>query len=358
MGKVQENEVIFVKKSVRVFALCAAIVGGMAAVEAVAAVPVVQVTDLFRPYADPDDHWDLACQFALARHGAIDLRGVVIDFPPPNVGAGQPDIAGVAQLNWITGLAVPVGVGQPKKGVEARSGLALLKNVLETAKEPVVLHVVGTCGDIAEAAERWPELFKSKVRAVYLDAGRALETGEHEYNVALDPLPYAKMFRLPCPVYWMPCFHEATCKLGRYGTYWIFRQGRLFDGMKPALLNYFTGVLAKRPPTDWLSALEAPVDPKLVAECGALDRNMWCTAGFLHTAGLTVWSDGTIARLGEKPEKEVFRFVPVEVTCDDKGFTKWTLSSAAGNRFLFEVTDERNYQEAMTRALREMMSWL
>ena len=71
-----------------------------------------------------------------------------------------------------------------------------------------------------------------------------------------------------------------------------------------------------------------------------------------------VWSAGTIARLGEKPEKEVFRFVPVEVTCDDKGFTKWTLSSAAGNRFLFEVTDERNYQEAMTKALREMRSWL
>jgi len=29
-------------------------------------VAVIHVTDLFRPYADGDDHWDLACDFALA----------------------------------------------------------------------------------------------------------------------------------------------------------------------------------------------------------------------------------------------------------------------------------------------------
>ena len=60
-------------------------------------------------------------------------------------------------------------------------------------------------------------------------------------------------------------------------------------------------------------------------------------------------------RLGEKPEKEVFRFVPVEVTCDDKGFTKWSLSSASGNRFLFEITDTRNYQEAIGSAPHEKL---
>lgn len=29
-------------------------------------VPLIHQTDLFRPHFDPDDHWDLACVFALA----------------------------------------------------------------------------------------------------------------------------------------------------------------------------------------------------------------------------------------------------------------------------------------------------
>ena len=34
-----------------------------------APVPVIHVTDLHRPHVDPDDHWDLACVFALAYAG-------------------------------------------------------------------------------------------------------------------------------------------------------------------------------------------------------------------------------------------------------------------------------------------------
>ena len=28
-------------------------------------IPVLHTTDLFRPHMDPDDHWDLACIYAL-----------------------------------------------------------------------------------------------------------------------------------------------------------------------------------------------------------------------------------------------------------------------------------------------------
>ncbi len=45
-------------------------------------VAMVQVTDLFRPFADPDDHWDLACIYALALPGRRGLVGVAIDYPP------------------------------------------------------------------------------------------------------------------------------------------------------------------------------------------------------------------------------------------------------------------------------------
>ena len=43
-------------------------------------VPVIHQTDCFHNHADPDDHWDLASQFALAYTGDIDLKGILIDY--------------------------------------------------------------------------------------------------------------------------------------------------------------------------------------------------------------------------------------------------------------------------------------
>ena len=45
--------------------------------------PIIHQTDLFHPHGDPDDHFDLAAVFALAAQGRLDLRGIVIDYPPP-----------------------------------------------------------------------------------------------------------------------------------------------------------------------------------------------------------------------------------------------------------------------------------
>ena len=52
--------------------------------------PVLHVTDLYRPHMDPDDHWDLACVYALACQGYIELKGVLIDHPPENAGQRNP----------------------------------------------------------------------------------------------------------------------------------------------------------------------------------------------------------------------------------------------------------------------------
>ena len=321
------------------------------------ATPTIHVTDLFRPHDDPDDHWDLATQFALAKIGAIDLRGVIGDYPPIAVRKRviQPDITAVAQLNWITGRGVAMGVGQPDWGQPPRSGLALLKRTLEEAKEPVALHVIGSCKDVAEAGTLWPELFKAKVKGIYLNAGSAVETKHLEWNVNLDPKPYATMFKLPCPIYWMPCFDVVGKMGGTHGTWWKFRMARAFEQMRPPVKNFFNGMFAKRNPSDWLTFLDEPVDQAALDKTGKQLRNMWCTAGFLHAGGLTVWKDGTIAKLGEAPEKEVFRFVPVTVTCRDDGRTAWQPAAQAGTRFIFEITDEKAYPEAMVKALAELM---
>lgn len=323
-------------------------------------VPVLHETDLFRPHEDPDDHWDLACQFALARRGFIDLRGVLIDFPP-NPGYGDPDIAAVHQMNYITGLSVPVGVGQESAQEQREgSGVHLLKRILEEAQTPVVLHIVGSSRDIALCGRRYPELFREKVRAVYLNAGSGVNGQYLEYNVELDIPSYSAIFDLLCPVYWMPCFHEVApeMKVGEYGTFFRFLQGDLWKNYKPEVQNYFVGVLSKRQDGRWLQALQAPVDQRLLEHFGKTCRNMWCTGGFLHAAGLSVNMEGKIVPLGEKSEDEVFSFVPVQVTCDEQGRNHWSHCKESVNRFLYRVNDQAVYPSAMTRALGEMVSWL
>jgi hypothetical protein len=323
-------------------------------------VPVLHETDLFRPHEDPDDHWDLACQFALARRGFIDLRGVLIDFPP-NPGYGDPDIAAVHQMNYITGLSVPVGVGQESAQEQREgSGVHLLKRILEEAQTPVVLHIVGSSRDIALCGRRYPELFREKVRAIYLNAGSGVNGQYLEYNVELDIPSYSAIFDLPCPVYWMPCFHEVApeMKVGEYGTFFRFLQGDLWKNYKPEVQNYFVGVLSKRQDGRWLQALQAPVDQRLLEHFGKTCRNMWCTGGFLHAAGLSINMEGKIVPLGAKPEDEVFSFVPVQVTCDEQGRNHWSNCKESVNRFLYRVNDQAVYPSAMTRALSEMVSWL
>ena len=81
--------------------------------EAIRPVPMIHATDLFRPHNDPDDHWDLACVYALAARNLVDLRAVMIDYPQPERG-NDPDVLAVAQMNHLTGLAAPIMVGSPR----------------------------------------------------------------------------------------------------------------------------------------------------------------------------------------------------------------------------------------------------
>ena len=84
----------------------------------------------------------------------------------------------------------------------------MLIRLLEEAQEPVVLHIVGSSRDVAIAGFARPELFREKCRAIYLNAGSGCSEEELEYNVELDPFSYQSVFQLPCPIYWMPCFHS------------------------------------------------------------------------------------------------------------------------------------------------------
>ena len=350
------------------------------------AIPMLHATDLFRPHNDPDDHWDLACVYALAWQGDADLLGILIDYPQPDR-PNDPDVQAVAQMNYLTGKAAPIMVGSPRRFTSAEAAMpenqAALRGVramlerLRKSPEPVVISILGSCRDVALAGQLEPKLFAKKCAAIYLNAGSGTPdpvlAKQLEWNVHLDAASYAAIFRLPCPIYWMPCFEVVPSpgkpfEVSAYGTFYRFRQGDVLPKLSDSAQNFFAYVFkqsrpemqqgaagAQRP--EWLRYLLGAKEPDCQRRIAAMQRNMWCTGGFLHAAGMTVSGDGRIVPLSQTKDP-VFTFDPIQVTCSARGVTEWRPDPAATNRFIFHVRDPERYAAAMTAALKSLLSKL
>jgi len=351
-------------------------------------IALIHATDLFRPHADPDDHFDLATVFALAAQGRFELLAVMIDHPPADM-AADPDVLAVSQLNRITGISVPVLTGSPKRidpadagrpeNRAAVAGVAALLKIMRSSALPVAVSVVGSCRDVALAARLEPKTFAEKCAGIYLNAGSGtpdrVKAGRLEYNVNLDPVSYAALFDAPCPVYWLPCFEVAPGQgvpfaSGEFGTYYRFEQKEILPRLSPRLLNYFAYMFkqgdsdrahqseidAIRP--NWLRYLEGPPEAALIERQGERPRNMWCTAGFFHMAGLAVTAEGQLRGREDKASSSVFAFDPVRVHCDASGITEWSPDPRSRDRFLFHIRDAARYPRAMAAALGSLLGSL
>jgi len=340
-----------------------------------APVPTLHVSDLFRPHNDPDDHWDLATQYALALQGRLDLRGVMIDYPQPKRN-NTPDICAVAQMNHITGKAVPIVVGSPRvpsaeelRTDAAAADLAGVRAFLELMRQsprPVAIHVIGSCRDVALAIRLEPQLFVRRCAGIYLNAGSGTPDPEKarrlEWNVNLDPASYGTIFNAPCPVYWLPCFEVVSSvaaemwRVATYGSFYRFRQSDILPHLSDRVQNFFMAMYARGKAADgfWLQELALPKNADALAAQGNRDRNMWCTAGFLHAAGLTVTKSGEIVPL-KSARDAVFVFEPIRAKCSATGVTEWTKDARSKNRFILRVTDVEHYQSAMTTALKSLL---
>ena len=339
--------------------------------------PMLHVTDLFRPHMDPDDHWDLACVYALAYRGDIDLKGVLIDHPPENANERKPDIAAIAQMNLIAGTYAPVAVGsglplESRNDVQEyalpadRHGVQMVLDVLRKSPEPVVINILGSSRDVAIAGKKDPELFKAKCAAIYLNAGtgspKMSPASKLEYNVTLERYAFAAIFDLPCPVYWMPCFEEMESRrqqeVREYGTHYKFRQEKILPHLSDMVQNYFAYMFGKYTDHNWLDYLKGTKDEALLSKVGSMNRHMWCTAGFLHAAGYTVTRDGQIVPRNDKNEQPVFTFDAIKVECTDNGLTHWVRDGSSKDRFIFHVQDTDSYQSAMTGAMKSLLTAL
>jgi hypothetical protein len=279
-------------------------------------------------------------------------------------------------MNYLSGKLVPVMVGCPRTmltrtdrlaDAPAREtrGVESLLGVLRESPQPVNIHVVGTCNDVALASCRDRQLFARKCAAVYVNAGSStqdpVQCRKLEYNVGLNPVAYAAIFDLPCPVYWMPCFEEIDKATGPegYASHYCLRHEDILPHLSPCLQNYFTGMYRagqspdreQGPRTWWLQTLLGPSDREMLHQQARQSRNMWCTAGFFHCAGLAVLRDGRIVAAAGAGQAAVCDFQPIRARCHDNGVIEWKHDPASTNRYIFHIRHLDSYASAMTVAI-------
>ncbi|MGO9110902.1 MAG: hypothetical protein ACLP9L_16900 [Thermoguttaceae bacterium] len=282
-------------------------------------IPIIHSTDLCHPYDDPDDHFDLACLFAMRE---FDIRGIVLDLGEHQ--ASRPGRPAVEQILHISGRKVPyvVGLSKPlrsrkdkatEEAEQFQGGIQLILSLLRDSHERVLIHTAGSCRDVAAAFNREPELFRAKVKAIYIEAGNGPSGTQDEYNVSICPLSFLRLLESGLPVCWCPCFGKDG-----YQTFYQADQARVVGACTQPVQNFFVYCLSKSK-EDPLSFLSAGPKPLPVGP-----RNMWCTAPMFHAAGRKVYqrgSDDFVALTLREAEKaglsskavDVFHFLPVRV---------------------------------------------
>jgi hypothetical protein len=337
------------------------------AVGATGKVAVVYCTDLFHPHDDPDDHFDVACLFAMRE---VDIQAVILD-----QGAKQEQRPGripVEQLNSLTGRKVPWAIGLAEKlrdpmdkGLDQperyQQGVRVILDVLKKVQQPVTIITVGSMRDVAAAYNREPGLFRAKVGRVFASIGEARGKGR-EYNVDVDPAAYSRMMGADVPLYWVPCFDGGIGRNEGNASYWRAKHSELLaDAAKP-VMNYFIYALLRKKEPDPVASLLAKTLKDDCAKVLAGERNLWSAEFFPYAVGRKyVVRNGRCLAVPEDEVRsddravEPFKFVPVAVRVDAQG-REW-LGGGPGSHTVnrFQIVDRQAYAETMTSVVRQLI---
>ncbi len=332
---------------------------------------VLLTTDLYHPHNDPNDHWNLATLYAMHREGLIHLAGILCDEDKPNQKRwggrfGDPSIESVAQLNYLTASAVPIGIGshtpltcdadlaKAAENGHKVSSIALMLSVLESSEAPVDIHMTGSCRDVVVAAAMRPDLFR-RVR-IFLNAGTWGSQDPLEYNVSLEPYSFSRVFEIPCEICWAPCFE----KLERYpyhvserANYYEIDQGDYLPYLSSGLQNYFL-YMYDHVREGWLSYIQGPVDETRIRYWSGSRRQMWSTPGFLLSAGLTCSITGELTAEAACPQP-LFRYTPVRVQCGRDGHLTWADADEETGIRMFRLYDTQRYAAAMGKVVLDFL---
>lgn len=331
-------------------------------------VPVIYCTDLFHPHVDPDDHFDIACLYAIEE---IDIKAIILDQGQKQ--KKQPGSIPISQLNHITGRNVPHAIGLSDKlksasdkgfrqAKEYQDGVELILKILKTSKGPVTIITVGSLRDIAAACNRSPELFKTKVDRLFIFIGEASKKGHIEYNVGLDKNAYIRIMNSGLPVYWVPCFDGGPWHNNGRASYWRASHEDLLGHASDKVMNYFIYALLRKNEKNPVQYLDNQVSTDEEKKVLSMNRNLWCTAVFAHISGRKFIRQenkfiSVPANASYNKEQEVrpFKFEEVSVFVDDQANVSYEDKSRAGRIRQFHVLAADIYPEVMTSVTAQLL---
>lgn len=377
---------MYIKNQIFILGTCLLLVSNSCKKEKeILAIPLIYTSDLYHPHCDPDDHFDLASVYALVQQGEFDIKGVLIDYPRVDLaedniwGQGDPDVIGFTQLNMVTGMIIPSAIGSSvlMKSEDQiligfsnidRYGVDMVIKMLEQVEQPAVIHITGSSRDIAFAGNERPELFREKCKAIYINAGVAIGPNFKECNAGIDSVAYYSLFKLPCPIYWLPCVHSSKedgsfLKVkGEYSSWWEFEQKNILPFLTEDLQRFFLymfrdghGQETKEPfNINWVRYMKEPLERFVIDEQYQQARLMWCTAGFLHSVGKTVTMEGDIVDLSDVGNQAVFSFNPIKINQIENSIIDWDITEKS-DRYILKINDREKYEGAMEKALKELL---
>ncbi len=340
---------------------------------------VILTTDLYHKHADPNDHWNLASMYSLAYQGFIRFAGIMCDDDRTIaedgsfLHFGDPSVQSVAQLNYITGMAVPVGIGSRRpikkkedlddvlKAGDRISSVTLLLDTLQRSQSSVDIHMCGSCKDVLIAYKYAPELFEKKCDSIYLNAGTYVKQDPIEYNVSLEPYAYSQIFKIPCNICWGPCFDELRHPFipSQRATFYRINQDEILPYMSNSIKKYFTYMYGIVFDKNWLTYLREPLEENFFSkwedEWSGFKRQMWSTPGFLLSAGKEVTPDGRIVDLGT--EEALYSYKPIHVKVDENGYTEWE-DAEESNVKMFQSIDAQLYYDKMPAVIQKLFKAL
>jgi len=335
---------------------------------------------LYHPPQDPDDQLDLLTIAALPE---LDLQGVVLDITQKFLEAApagfdirrDPGFVPVTQLSYLLGRDIPVAMGpivpltSPRDTAVDRpdreqAGIRLLIDTLERSSEPVVITCTGSARVVAAAFNRRPELLRSKVKRVVLNAGATGGT-KREWNVGLDPAAYRGVWQSGLPVDWYPCATERTAfdQVNERGTYWKATQEDLFRGISPTLRAWIAYSFSGSQRGDIIRVLSEEVDESVWKRILSGQRNLWSTGSLVITA------DRVLAQTPEGwrfiPAAEAgglatwpWRLDPIGASVNEEAQIHWRLAADNRRYRLFGRRAGKAYGTAMAEALNALLKSL
>lgn len=303
-----------------------------------ARIPLIHTSDLYHPYQDLDDHFDLAAVYAIPEY---DLRAIVLDNTTKFLKEGRsPGAAPVAQLNLLTKRSVPSARGPvdalksltdpaQDRPPDEQAGIELLLKTLRESPAPAVVSVVGSARVLAAAYNREPKLLEEKVRAVLLNAG---STGKYiEWNVNLDRWAYVRLFRSGLTVHWYPCANQKGPfePNDEHTTFWKGSHAVLLKDLPPPLFAFFAYATTRNTRQDPLKYLSEPVPQAVAAQTLKEDRNLWSIPSLVLAAGRVLakteqgWRFVPKAKLPAGAPVFPLELEPVTATVADSGIVEW-----------------------------------